>query len=227
MMCVTGNVKERGFWKETRPLWLLGGQEETSKIPVLLYSNRENNPGHRGVVSMALRAFPSALCAASKALCMLLSPWALRPLLEHQWQNASEGLVVGTCFTRARNKPSTGGGSRLFLPVPLFALAGKGTVFAPKLCSFLMSSLTAPWHSQRSICKTWELGNIWEMHCSKIHYKSAVHLTAHEEPPLDFQNMTVLPLIFIPRQKKNQTELLLCISFLHGNHIKWWHVGYV
>lgn len=140
-MCVTGNVKERDCWKETRPLWLLGGQEETSKIPMLLYSNRENNPGHHGVVSMALRVFPSAPCAASNALCMLLSPWALLAFLERQWQNVSEGLVVGTCFTWARNKPGTGVALVCFCLCPS-ALTGKGIVFAPKPCSFLMSSLT-------------------------------------------------------------------------------------
>lgn len=188
---------------------------------MLLYSNRENNPSHRGGVSMALRAFPSAPCAAPNALCMLLSPWALCMFLKHHWQNASEGLVMEPVSPEPETNPAQE------VALICFCLCSSLLSLGRALClhqSFAASSCPdcASQHFQRSVGKAWELGDIQEMRSSKIHYKSAVHPHSLWRAPLDFQNMTDLPFIFIPRQK---IELFPCISFLRGNHIKWRCVG--
>lgn len=129
MMCVIGNVKERDFWKETRPLWLLGGQKETSKIHMLHYINRENNPGHHGGCP---RAFPSAPFDLSKVLCILLS---LKTLMAKSlegcigWEAAS---LVPEAETWHR---------RCFLVVSARAHIGKCVVLTLKLCIFHVSKL--------------------------------------------------------------------------------------
>lgn len=168
------------FWKETRPLWLLGGKKEMTKIHMLHYSNRENNPGHHGHCLYG---------SESASICSFCFP---RGLVHFVHTNGITGFPLALvtkqlkrCLSKQLHldqKPESIPGDVfwLFLPVFLFAFIGRCTLYISKqnFASSIGPVVAVPCpnqqHLQRKFCNIWELENICELHCSKRCYKNVM-----------------------------------------------------
>lgn len=165
-MCVIGNVKERDFWKQTRPLRLLGGQKETSKIHMLHYINRENNPGHHGG------------CLYGSESISICSFWSLKGPVHFAQPEDTDGKIfrgvhrMGSCFTCTRNWNLA---QEVFSGCFCQSSRWEVRCAHPKALHLpCVQTGHAPWHLQRNGCKIWEPENICELHCSRIHYRTAM-----------------------------------------------------